>query len=581
MSNSPESELDLDLQFLPAWAQASPSANPYAKFEGRDNDRDARRSSRKPRGPRDRNPSQQRGPREQRPEQRRPDRGRQGQGGYRGPRENLPPLPEIAVSLIPEKTGVESLVRQIKLTGRAYPVFDIAQLILKKPDRYDVLLETIRKGDSVAQEMWTCDLDNTVWLSKSDAVKHILSRHFDTFYQTEKTPTDPPKGTYTFVAQCGMSGKILGPPNYHDYQSKLVQLHKERFPRMQFEVFKSRVKIVRDEEVVKKWVEEQSFKTTYVCLNMPDPLTLQSMEEVEKHFLETHAPVIVKSEDTVRLTQVADRERLPGPLKALVRKTIEDQRRFPLKLVTNLSQQFAGHSLQFFKVKKTLTHVSVARPRYLDMEATPVSDGVRKIVEVIRSTPNCTRRMLIEKLVPVTAEAAPEQSAGSESTAPAPESSEATDSNEGSEGKTEEKTPKPIVPTPEQAEVMTDLHWLIHQGHVIEFSTGLMEIAKKPVINNPPSEKKQKPHKQRGNEPRETKAEPVSQAVESAGPAPVEPAVEDQPSQEPASDAVKNTEPEGVDAKVEPGEPEASVPSTSEAGDPIEPSGEESENKQS
>ena len=28
--------------------------------------------------------------------------------------------------------------------------------------------------------------------------------------------------------------------------------------------------------------------------------------------------------------------------------------------------------LQFFKVNKTVTHVSVARPHYLDMEATPV-----------------------------------------------------------------------------------------------------------------------------------------------------------------------------------------------------------------
>jgi len=34
MNNNPETDLDLDKLFLPAWAQESPSLNRYAKFEG-------------------------------------------------------------------------------------------------------------------------------------------------------------------------------------------------------------------------------------------------------------------------------------------------------------------------------------------------------------------------------------------------------------------------------------------------------------------------------------------------------------------------------------------------------------------
>ena len=70
-----------------------------------------------------------------------------------------------------------------------------------------------------------------------------LDKHFGTFYSSEKIPTDPPKGVYTCVAQCGISGTILGPPNYHDYQNQLRKLHAERFARMPFEMYKSRVKI--------------------------------------------------------------------------------------------------------------------------------------------------------------------------------------------------------------------------------------------------------------------------------------------------------------------------------------------------
>ena len=199
------------------------------------------------------------------------------------------------MNFAPEEKGVESLARQIKLSGRAYPLFEIAQLVLKKPERYHVQFRVIKKPDGQpVQPLWVCNLDETVWLSESDAVHHVMGRHFGTFYQTEKIPTDPPKGTYTFVAQCGMSGVILGPPNYHDYQTKLRKLHAERFSRIPFEVYKSRVKIVRDEEVVKKWVEDQSFKTEYVCLNLPEPLRLATMEAVEKHFRETHKENIIK-----------------------------------------------------------------------------------------------------------------------------------------------------------------------------------------------------------------------------------------------------------------------------------------------
>ena len=36
-------------------------------------------------------------------------------------------------------------------------------------------------------------------------------------------------------------------------------------------------------------------------------------------------------------------------------------------------------------------------------------------------------------------------------------------------------------PTPEQSALISDLHWLIHQGHVIEFANGIMEMAKRPA----------------------------------------------------------------------------------------------------
>ncbi|MEO7299963.1 MAG: hypothetical protein ABI042_15460 [Verrucomicrobiota bacterium] len=466
MSN-PETELDLEKLFLPAWAQESPNVNKYSKHAGDDRpQRDERRGggSRPPRrdfgggggqrpgGPQSRGSG---GPGGNRPGQSR-DGQRSPQGGgdrFRRdePREYRPPEPfaEISVTLLPDEKGVESIARQIKMTGRAYPLFEIAKLVLQKPERQQVKFDVIKKPDgTIAQPLFLCALDDSLWLSEDEAVAHVLGKHFATFYQAERTPTDPPKGTYTFVGQCGMSGTILGPPNHHDYQNQLRKLHLDRFSRMQFEEFKSRVKIVKDEAIVKKWIEDQSFKTEFVCLNVADAPRLQTREEVEKHFRETHLANIVKPVDSHTMTGLASRQLRCPPLQRVLREAWEEQRRFPIKLATVLSQLFAHHGLQFFKVNKTITHVSVARPNFLDLETTPVSDAVKKIVEFINANPKCSRRKLIESLAPSVA---------------APDGQ------------------KNDQPSAEQTAIIGDLHWLIHQGHVIEFADGLLETAKKPL----------------------------------------------------------------------------------------------------
>jgi len=149
------------------------------------------------------------------------------------------PLPEIQVSFTSDDHGVDMLAKQIRITGRAFPLFDIAQLILAKPERHCVTLSIKKKPDGTpVQPLLLCALDDTLWLSEDDAVRHVLDKHFSTFYQAERIKIDPPKGVYTFVAQCGISGVILGPPNYHDYQNQLRKLHAERFARMPFEAFK-------------------------------------------------------------------------------------------------------------------------------------------------------------------------------------------------------------------------------------------------------------------------------------------------------------------------------------------------------
>src|SRR3984957_16856486 len=486
MSTASDLDLDLENLFQPAWTQSKTESNRVEKFTGNEGVKPERRFSDKP--------GERRGPRREgsgggsgfgggggggrggaRP---------QGSGGSkfggkgnfgrrddrrddrREPQAPPAPLPEINVTFLPDEKGVEQLARQIKITGRAYPLFQIAQLVLQKPERYSVQLGVKKKADgTVAQSLFACPLDDSPWLSEDEAVAHVLAHHFATFYQAERTATEPPKGTYTFVAQCGMSGVILGPPNYHDYQNQLRKLHAERFLRMPFDVFKSRVKIVKDEAVVKKWIEEQSSKTEYTVLNVPEPLKLANLEEVEKHFRATHKETIIKSVESLVIAGVPSRTLRSRGLQQLIRAEWEQQKYFPLQLATSLSRQFATHGLHFFKGNKTFTHVAVARPQFLDLATTPVSESIKRIVEFINAHPKCTRRKLIESLAPspTTIEVKPDEQKSAE-------------------------------PTPEQTVIIADLHWLVHQGHVLEFADGKLDTAKKPLPKPPkPEKKKEKP----------------------------------------------------------------------------------------
>src|SRR5207302_8289972 len=138
------------------------------------------------------------------------------------------------------------------------------------------------------------------------------------------------------------------------------------------------------------------------------------------------------------------------------------------------------------------------------LQATPVSDGIRRIVQYINAHPKCSRRQLVEALAP-----SPPLPVTPADTAAPPAG-----------------TPTAVEPTPEQTALVADLHWLVHQGHVIEFANGTLETAKKPLPKPPKPERKA----------------PAEPAVEAA-PESAAPAAEPVPAEHPASpsEAVENT----------------------------------------
>jgi hypothetical protein len=402
------------------------------------------------------------------------------------------------IKFVPEPRGVDGLLKQIKSTAKTYSLFELARLVLEKSARY--LVEFQRKsGPSLFQVV----ADGTLWLSESDAAARILATQLDKFYRLERIAVEPPKGASPIIAQCGMSGVLLGPPNLHDYQLKVQKLHAERYGNMAFDIYKARIRMVRDEESIQKWRDEQSSQNVYFPLEAPEgtePEPLKNLAEVAEHFQKNHAATaIINPGDHFTAPGSAPVNDSAPAVIEFTRRELDNLIRFPLPLANNLGQKLAGGGLQIFKAHENITYVSVARPKMLDRQTNPVSESLAAILDYLESNAGKPRAEQWKALL--------------------------------------ELPTLPSDPALRESALLRDFHWLLLQGHVIDFASKGLEIPRRQPAR-PPQERSEKPQKNRnpqGNPaPQSTKPAAAETAPETPAPASEAPAEEErvQPSSE-------------------------------------------------
>lgn len=461
--------LDLSaLDFRPAWAKAPSTAAPAEPREFRE--------PRPERGGFKRGgkfPGKPGGPR----------RGTKPHGKkFDGPRrdDNRPappppnPFPWLRIAFTATAPAVETVVAQVRHTGKTFSLFDIARILLRNPASYTIDLTSAPKQPE--GPFWVVDVDHSVWLSREAAVRHLLRKKRDEFYRTETVETEPPKGNFPVIAVCGMSGVLLGPPNHHDFERKLRELHRERFSRMDFETLRSRLKMERDPEVIEKWRAEASRTTEYFPLAGENPEKLADLSAVERHFSEHHAPAHIKFVDLAPVPGDPKTTAVDPALAPLLNHARGEEERFPLRLAQSLSRALSGAGLRFYKSPNRTTFVSAARPRHLNLEDVPVSDSIKKILELIREKKSIRRGQLLDILTPSPSAPSPAAAAlatpiGGSSAPVVATASEAT-------------AKPPLSTDPAREALINDLLWLTHEGYVIEYADGRLESV--PPPKNPP-----------------------------------------------------------------------------------------------
>jgi hypothetical protein len=549
--------LDLSaLDFRPAWAK-DPSAAPAAPREFRE-PRPARGGFKRPGQPGGKFGAPRRGgPKPS---------GKKFDGPRRDDRQPPPPPPNpfpwLRIAFTATAPAVETVVAQVRHTGKTFSLFDIARILLRNPASYTIDLTSAPKQPE--GPFWVVDVDSSVWLDREAAVRHLLRKKRDEFYRAETVATEPPKGNFPVVAVCGMSGVLLGPPNHHDFERRLRELHRERFARLDFETFRARLKMERDPEVIEKWRAEVSQTTQYQPLLGESAGKLPDLAAVERHFAEHHAAAHLKFVDVAPVPGDPKTTAVDPALAPLLNHARDEEERFPLRLAQSLSRALSGAGLRFYKSPNRTTFVSAARPRHLNLEEVPVSDSIKKILELIREKKSLRRPQLLNLLAPKpsesspvaaplatppggspapvvtnapespTASAAPQtpdpanppaeptappssETSSVAAPSPAPIVPSAPEPSTSSAAPVAAPSPAPVVSTdPAREAIVNDLLWLTHEGYVIEYADGRLESV--PPPKHPPAPAPETPPSAAPAEAAAAVAEPPASSPSSSVP---------------------------------------------------------------
>jgi len=430
--DSPFAGLD-SLNLGPAWAKDKdqPSKDKYKNYETTEEGGNGRRDKRRSSGPRD----------GQRPQNR--DRNERRGGGKfnnQGRRDRRPPRVEapdyIEGSVMPVEASLDNLANEIKGSARSYLVFDLARTVLKERNRFRINF----KSKDKEKKLFRVRKDNSLWLSREEAFKHILSDEelLGAYYKKFKKEVEAPSGNYTAVARCGFSGVLLGPPNFHGYQQAVAKLHREQFSNLSLEAYKKRIKTERDEEAVAQWLEESKVLSVYVPLSelpaveevaapeeevvtegianeetsevtngaeavedtaveetapdvaeapaeevaveIPEGATeLETAQAVERHFLENYYKAAVEESAKSWVLGDVEGKKLSPALLALLKTVVSEERRFPGKLSAVLCRQMSGRHIAVYKWEGKL-RAGPARPK-----AVPTNVSLSERIETLLS----------------------------------------------------------------------------------------------------------------------------------------------------------------------------------------------------
>ena len=471
--NDPLSSLLSSFALGPAWARAAgdkPERKPKAFSGGDDRPprRDDRESGNRNRegGSRDRDG----GPRGRDGGARREFQGR---GGNSNDRRDAPPRHEeaapaegVRVTIAPCPQAIHLIGKEVHSVARVYALFDVAKILLAEKTRCRAIFEVLESH----APLFRGKLDECLFLTREEALRHLWNSELrNDLIEEETIEVDPPTGNFQAIARCGISGEWLGPVNFHSYQTNLRRLHRERFDKMPFEIYSSKVRTERGEEAVNAWLETMKKKTRWRMKGDADEAWIEDRAEAERAIGARCFDKAFEETRTAEVSGAIAAKNLSPSLLTSLKLSGSHARNHPAILIPAVCRAIEAEHLPVFKRQGKL-HTGPARPHPLALDAV-LAERPAIMVGWIRENKPAKLEGLWKSVLP-----------------------------EGS--------------TAPPSEFAADLFWLLHQGHILLYTDDTLVVQEAREANAPDASGE--PKKAKKKKKKKPKAPPEAGSAEVA-----------------------------------------------------------------
>ncbi len=421
-------DLILDLNFVPDWARKAPEANYFDSNRGSHTERPERRRDFGDR--RSDSRSRDRGPRPERRREEGPRNTDRRRSQDREPFERIE-RPQVCIRFLPHRNYLTEVIRRIKLSKRAHPLLQVAELFIANPGSCEVRIEVDYEAKNV--NIYQCKVCGMVAMREDTLFSHITQTHLENFFTKEEKEGPEPKGKFNCILQCGLTNQLIGPPNHHSTADKIKEIRTTHYKGMSEDEYKSHLRTFHDAEKIEQWKQLSRKETSYRLKTAAEGDKAMNWAGAETFFKTSIAPSqCVKSKKVSLSGKIARDIQDPG-LAMAVRDAWQQESRFPASLVGSLRGAFRSMDLQHFKAGRGAIFISDIKPCPIDPETAIPS--IRDVLLYLKDHPGCTRATLVEVLRPGSA-----------------------------------------IDSAEAKEILSPLTWLIERGHIIEFFDGTLAV---------------------------------------------------------------------------------------------------------
>lgn len=367
--------------------------------------------------------------------------------------------PVVDVQFYPEEEPFKVLIQAVRNSLRTFELFEIARLILEKPERFVCLVKDPRQKEGEPPLLYASVPDGLPFRDENAALNHVFKVHLGSFCDVETVEVDPPTGSFPIIHRCGITGDLIGPPNYHRYSALLKAHHANKVAHVPFERFQQKIESVKDEEATQQWLEGMKQQTRYT-LKVDEGVEAKTFDNLE----DLRLYLVTQSKD--KLVRPAYSARFSGKDFSLldpqdpIRRSLDfhwqRQLKFPLDTANHLRGRLRRLNFAVYKKgSKGVSYVCAVK-RNFRVKGQTLADNLEDLLAFVEAHPMFPAKNLPKGYLGI---------------------------GDGKVNETEMDDAEKLA----LKSLKVDLRYLISEGYLIEYSDGRLYVPPVKEVENPPA----------------------------------------------------------------------------------------------